>query len=175
MKEINKFNSTWSRTSLKTLRNGGSLIIFPACHVASINQDYGAYPSNVFDSPNSWQEGFLNLARFAKADIVFANVASVNSEAFYKNRKRFGGGELERVIWFFSEALAKKGQVIDVELSKPMNLEATYERLADVFKYPKETLIADQALTAELMRQYTYNLSVFEPQDLDTLDSPARR
>lgn len=173
--DINKFNSSWSRTSLKALRQGAALIIFPAGHVAGINQGAGQYPENIYDSPHSWQEGFLNLARFAKADIVFANIVSVNSEAFYKNRKRFGGGDLERVIWFFSEALAKKDQVMDIELSKPMDLDAIYDRLAEVFKYPKETLINDQALTAELMRQYTYNLSVFEPQTLDTLDSPLRK
>jgi hypothetical protein len=175
MAEIKAFNSTWSRTSLKALRGGGALIIFPAGHVAAINEGGGSYPTNVFDAPNSWQEGFLSLARIGKADIVFANVKSVNSESFYKNRKRFGGGDLERVIWFFSEALAKKDQVIDVELSKPMSLDEIYDKLAEVYGHPRETLEADPALAAELMRQYTYQLSVFSPQTLDTTDSPQRK
>jgi 1-acyl-sn-glycerol-3-phosphate acyltransferase len=175
MAEIKAFNSTWSRTSLKTLRSGGALIIFPAGHVAAINEGGEKYPSNVYDAPNSWQEGFLSLARLGKADIVFANVKSVNSESFYKNRKRFGGGDLERVIWFFSEALAKKGQEIDVELSKPMSLDEIYDKLAEVYGSTRETLEADPALTAELMRQYTYQLSVFSPQALDTKDAPQRR
>ncbi len=175
MAEINKFNSSWSRSSLRTLRSGGALIIFPAGHVASINPGIGTYPENVYDSPHSWQEGFLNLARIAKADIVFANVVSVNSQAFYEKRKRFGGGDLERVIWFFSEALAKKGQVIDVELSKPMSLDKIYEDLSQIFSQPVETLKSDPELTAELMRQFTYQLSIFSDQTLDTLDSPKQR
>lgn len=173
--EINKFNSSWSRVSLKALKNGGALIVFPAGHVASINSGDEVFPDNVYDAPNSWQEGFLNLARVAKADIVFANLMTVNSQAFYKKRKRFGGGDLERVIWFFSEALAKKGQVIDIELSEPLGLSETYERLSEAFNYSKETLLSDHALTAELMRQYTYNLSLFSPQTLDTLDSPQKK
>lgn len=175
MAELKAFNSTWSRTSLRVLRSGGAVIIFPAGHVAAINEDGGTYPDNVYDAPNSWQEGFLNLARFGNADIVFANVMSVNSEDFYKKRKRFGGGDLERVIWFFSEALAKKGQTIDIELSRPMSLNEVYDRLSEVFGYPRENLVSDQALTAELMRQYTYQLSMFSPQTLDTTDSPQRR
>lgn len=176
MAEINKFNSSWSRTSLKVLRNGGAAIIFPAGHVASINPGKQSYPENVYDAPNSWQEGFLNLARISKADIVFANVVSVNSQAFYEKRKRFGGGDLERVIWFFSEALAKKGQVIDVELSNPMTLEETYNALSKAYpSYTLEEIKANPSLTAELMRQYTYELSKHVPQTLDTLDSPARR
>ncbi len=117
----------------------------------------------------------MNLARIGNADIVFANVMSVNSQAFYKNRKRFGGGDLERVIWFFSEALAKKGRVIDVELSSPMSLNEVYDRLSEVYNVPRKTLVSDQALTTELMRQYTYQLSIVSPQILDTTDSPQRK
>jgi 1-acyl-sn-glycerol-3-phosphate acyltransferase len=174
MSEINKFNSSWSRPSLRVLRSGGALIIFPAGHVASINKNAGEYPESVFDAPDSWQEGFLNLAEFAKADIVFANIVSVNSKDFYEKRKRFGGGDLERVIWFFSEALAKKEQSIDVELSKPMSLDEVYEKLSQAFSYPKEKLMSDRALTAELMRQYTYRISEFFPQILDTTDLPKK-
>ncbi len=43
MSEIKAFNSSWSRTSLRVLRSGGALIIFPAGHVASINEG-GTYP-----------------------------------------------------------------------------------------------------------------------------------
>jgi len=174
MAEVKAFNSPWNRASLRVLKAGGALVIFPAGHVASINNDGGHYPGSVYDAPNSWQEGFLNLARLGKADIVFAHVDSVNSEAFYRKRKRFGGGDKERVIWFFSEALAKRGNAIDIYLSKPMSLEETYNTLAQNFGYVREALVADPALTTELMRQFTYNISKVFPQNLDTEDSPQK-
>ncbi len=169
---VKTFNKSWSRSSLRVLKNGGALIIFPAGHVASINEGAGSYPQNVFDAPDSWQEGFLNLARLGKADIVFANVASVNSEAFYRNRKRFGGGDKERVIWFFSEAIAKKDQFIDVYLSKPMSLEVIYEILSRRYGHSREHLEADPRLSAELMRRMTYDIAGWAPQELDAQDSP---
>lgn len=74
MQAVKAFNSSWTRTSIKTLKNNGALIIFPAGHVAAINDSEDHHPSNVFDSEGSWQDGFLKLARLGKADIVFANV-----------------------------------------------------------------------------------------------------
>lgn len=175
MAEVKAFNTTWSRPSLRVLKNGGALIIFPAGHVSSIVKGAGVYPNNVFDEPGSWQDGFLNLARLGKADIVFAHVDSVNSEAFYKNRKRFGGGDKERVIWFMSEAIAKKGQSIDVYLSKPMSLDAVYDTFVQKYGVTTEALKADPSLTAELMRQFTYDVSRSVPQELDTHDSPQKK
>ncbi len=174
MAEVKAFNSSWNRTSSRVLRAGGALIIFPAGHVASINNDGGHYPASVYDAPNSWQDGFLNLARLGKADIVFANVDSVNSEGFYRNRKRFGGGDKERVIWFFSEALAKKNKTIDIHLSKPMSPEEIYSSLSQSFGYSKEALVADPTLTTELMRQFSYSIPKLVPQNLDTEDSPQK-
>ena len=172
MAEVKAFNSAWNRVSIKELRKGGALIIFPAGHVASINGEAGRYPDDVYDAPNSWQEGFLSVARMGKADIVFANVGSVNSEAFYRNRKRFGGGDKERVIWFFSEALTKKGQTIDIHFSKPMKIDEVYTTLSQTFGFPKETLVSEPALTAELMRQLTYKIPELVPQTLDATNSP---
>jgi putative hemolysin len=174
MAEVKAFNAGWTRTSSRVLRNGGALIVFPAGHVASINDDGGKYPESVYDAPDSWQEGFLNLARLGKADLVFAKVDSVNSEAFYRDRKRFGGGDKERVIWFFSEALAKKDKTIDIGLSKPMSLDEVYEVLARNFGSSKEALVANPTLAAELMRKFTYRLTEFSPQTLETLDSPQK-
>ena len=158
---------------MRVLRLGGALIIFPAGHVASI-EDGGNYPESVYDAKNSWQDGFLNLARLGKAEIVFAHVDSVNSEAFYRKRKRFGGGDKERVIWFFSEALAKRDQTINVSLSDPMGIDAIYDHLSAAFGHSKEALAADPALTSELMRQFTYRISEFFPQTLDTKVSPQK-
>lgn len=172
MAQVKAFNSKWNRASFRVLKNGGALIIFPAGHVASINSDSGNYPASVYDAADSWQDGFLNLARLGKADIVFAHVDSVNSEAFYRNRKRFGGGDKERVIWFFSEALRKRGQNIDIRLSNPMSLDNIYSALAEIFGHSKEELSADSALTTELMRQFTYKLAELYPQTLDTKASP---
>ncbi len=171
---VKNFNKSWSRQSLKVLKAGGALIIFPAGHVASIDDSAGPYPASVFDSPGSWQEGYLNLARLGKAEIVFAHVDSVNSEAFYRKRKRFGGGDRERVIWFFSEALAKRNKSIDVYLSKPMSLETIYEELSQKYGVPRENLEADSQLSAELMRRYTYEVSKWVPQSLDTQDLPRK-
>lgn len=174
MAEVKAFNSAWSRASARVLRHGGALIIFPAGHVAAMNADGKSYPENVYDAANSWQDGFLNLVRLGKADIVFAKVDSVNSESFYRNRKRFGGGDKERVIWFFGEAVAKKGKSIDLQLSTPMSLEEIYSSLSKNFGYPRETLEADPKLTSELMRQFTYKIPELFPQALDTMDSPQR-
>jgi len=174
MAKVKSFNSAWTRTSARVLKGGGALIIFPAGHVASINNDGANYPANVYDEPNSWQDGFLSLARIGQADIVFANVDCVNREAFYRDRKRFGGGDKERVIWFFSEALAKKDKFIDVYLSKPMSLEETYNTLAQTFGVARETLDENPALAAELMRQFTYKISAFYPQALDVQRSPQK-
>ena len=175
MAEVKSFNSSWSRTSLRVLKSGGSLIIFPAGHVASINEGAGAYPGSVFDAANSWHDGFLNLARLAKADIVFAHVDSVNSEAFYRKRKRFGGGDKERVIWFFSETVAKKNKAIDVYLSEPMSLETIYNTFSQKYGYSREALESDSHLTAELFRQFTYGVSETTGQQLDTLASPLKK
>jgi putative hemolysin len=172
--EVKAFNSAWARTSARVLRAGGALIIFPAGHVASINNDGGSYPESVYDAPDSWQDGFLSLARLGKADIVFANVDSVNSEDFYRHRKRFGGDDKERVIWFFSEALAKKDKAININLSKPMSLEEIYNTLSRNFGYPRETLDGNPALTTELMRKFTYKIAELFPQKLDTQDSPQK-
>lgn len=174
MAEVKDFNTRWSRISIRALRSGGAHIIFPAGHVAAINNG-GTYPNDVYDAESSWQNGFLNLARLGKAEIVFANVNSVNNEAFYRNRKRFGGGDKERVIWFFSEALAKKGKSIDITFSKPMSLDDTYSTLSQTFGVAKAALSEDPALTAELMRQFTYKISELDPQTLDTHDSPQKR
>lgn len=174
MAEVKAFNSAWSRASARVLRHGGALIIFPAGHVAAMNADGNSYPDSVYDAANSWQDGFLNLVRLGKADIVFAKVDSVNSESFYRNRKRFGGGDKERVIWFFGEAVAKKGKSIDLQLSTPMSLEEIYSSLSKNFGYPRETLEADPKLTSELMRQFTYKIPELFPQALDTMDSPQR-
>ena len=170
--DINKFNTGWTRTSARVLRNGGALIVFPPGHVASMEGD-GPYPESVHDAANSWQEGFLNLARIGNADIVFAHVNSVNRKFFYRFRKFFGGGDKERVIWFFSEALAKNGQTIDVELSKPMTVDEIYQALSQTYGYSEDTLKANARLTAELMRQFTYNISAAFPQELDTKETPA--
>lgn len=172
MKEVTAFNSSWNKKAVRVLKNGGALIVFPLGHVAAINENAGKYPGNVFDSPNSWQDGFLSLAHLGKAKIVFAHVDSVNSEAFYRNRKRFGGGDKERIVWFFSEALAKRGQNIDVYLSRPMSLDEIYIALSQKYGHSEETLRGDSRLTAELMRQFTYQVSETFPQDLDTKDSP---
>lgn len=170
--DVKAFNTGWTRTSAKVLRAGGALVIFPAGHVASINDDGQSFPDNVYDSANSWQTGFLNLARLGKADIVFANVNSVNSQAFYTDRKRFGGGDKERVIWFFGEAVGKKGKTIDINLSKPMSMDQIYEALSQKFGKPRAALEADPDLTAELMRQFTYRITEAFPQALDTPDRP---
>lgn len=175
MAQVKAFNSGWSRTSIKALKNGGALIIFPAGHVAAINEDGNEYPNNVYDSSGSWMDSVLGLARLGKADIVFAHVQSVNSKSFYTDRKRFGGGDKERVIWFFSEAVSKKNQSIDVDLSDPMSLDAIYEALSQRFGHSRAALEADSALTAELMRLYTYEVSVLFPQELDAKKLPAKR
>jgi putative hemolysin len=172
--EIKSFNSRWNRTSIKTLKNGGAVIIFPAGHVASINKDGESYPNSVYDAPGSWQDSVLSLARLGNADIVFANIDSVNSQSFYDNRKRFGGGDKERVIWFFSEALAKKGKAIDVYLSDPMSIEAIYNFFPHHFNYSRAELEIDSALVIELMRRYTYEVPLLFPQELDTKDSPQK-
>lgn len=175
MAEVKSFNSGWIRKSLRVLKDGGALIVFPAGHVASMNNDGTSYPESVYDAPDSWQDSFLNLAELGRADLVFANVESVNSEAFYRDRKRFGGGDKERVIWFFSEALGKKGQSIDIKLSKPMSLDEIYNTFSQVFGRSRESLKADKALTSELMRQFTYRVSEFFPQTLDAKDSPVTK
>lgn len=174
MAEVKAFNSSWNRKSSRVLKAGGALIIFPAGHVASINNDGGNYPENVYDAPGSWQDGFLNLVRLGKADIVFAKVDSVNSEAFYRNRKRFGGGDKERVIWFFSEALAKKDKAIDIYLSKPMSVEEVYQRLSQNLGLSVESLVAEPSLATELMRKFTYQIPELFPQELDSIDSPQK-
>lgn len=71
MTEIKSFNSKWSRITLRELRKGASVIIFPAGQVASMNIEDKSYPHNIQDAPESWQTGLLNLARLGKADIVF--------------------------------------------------------------------------------------------------------
>jgi len=172
MGQAKAFNTSWTRTSLKVLKEGGAFIIFPAGHVAAMNHSAGEYPENIFDAANSWQDGFLKLARLGKADIVFANVKSVNGKSFYQNRKRFGGGDKERVIWFFGEALAKKSETIDVYLSKPMSLSQIYESFAKANGYSPAELETNSALTAELMRRFTYQLPQQLAQGLDTKDSP---
>lgn len=174
MNDVKAFNSSWSRTSLKVLKSGGALIIFPAGHVASIEQDGGKYPNNVYDSPGSWTDSVLDLARLGKADIVFAYVESVNSKSFYTDRKRFGGGDKERVIWFFSEAVAKKNQSIDIFLSEPMSFQAIQTTFAQTFESSRQSLEADPLLMAELMRRYTYKLKDLYPQRLDVKDLPQK-
>lgn len=172
--EVQAFNNTWSRKSIRALKAGGALIIFPAGHVASMNKESGAYPKNVFDAPGSWQEGVLTLARAGRADVVFAHIDSVNSEAFYKNRKRFGGGDRERVVWFMGEALGMREIGINVKLSDPMSVDAMYTALALHFGYKKEALEGDTKLTAELMRQYTYQVGRYHPQELNVTDRPQK-
>lgn len=171
MAAVKAFNAPWTRPALKNLKNNGALLIFPAGHVASMNPG-GRYPANVFDEENSWQEGFLSLARLGKADIVFAHVDAVNSEAFYRDRKRFGGGDKERVIWFFSEALAKAGQAVDVRFSQPMRLDDVYTSLSNTFGRSQSELHGDPKLTAELMRRFVYELPNIYPQTLDVTDLP---
>lgn len=171
--QVKAFNSSWTRNSFKVLREGGGAIIFPAGHVAAIEKDGGRYPESVYDAEGSWQEGFLGMARLGKADLVLAHVKSVNSEAFYRDRKRFGGGDKERVIWFFGEAIAKKGQVIDVAFSKPMGLEEVYDTLSSEFGKSRAELESDSALTAELMRRLTYRVEELYPQQFGPPDLPA--
>ncbi len=170
---MKEFNGKGAETALKVLRMGGALIVFPAGHVAGMNAG-AKYPANVYDEVNSWQSGFIQLARRAKADIVFANVDSVNSKAFYKYRKLFGGGDYERIIWFFSEAIAKKGKFIDVHFSKPMAVDEIYDNLSTQHPYSREELKKNADLTAELMRQFSYDVSKQFPQLLDTPDSPKK-
>lgn len=174
MAEVKTFNTSWSRTSLRVLKKGGALIVFPAGHVASMNAD-GEYPVNVYDEPDSWQDGFLNLARLGRADVVFAYVDSVNSEAFYRDRKRFGGGDKERVIWFSGEALAKKGEAVDVYLSKPMGLAEVYDSLSERYGLSRAFLEREPRFAAELMRRSTYSIRDWDPQPLDVTDSPRKK
>lgn len=174
MSDVKAFNSSWSRISLKVLKNGGALVIFPAGHVASIENDGTKYPDNVYDSPGSWTDSVLDLARLGKADIVFAYVDSVNSKSFYTDRKRFGGGDKERVIWFFSEAVAKKDQSLDVYLSDPMNLSTVHAALSLAFETSRQALESDSQLMAEHMRRFTYKLKELYPQRLDIKDLPQK-
>jgi putative hemolysin len=174
MAEVKAFNAKWSASATAVLRGNGALIVFPAGHVASINPGE-AYPEGVHDAKDSWQDGFLMLARRTKADIVFAHVDNVNSKAFYRHRKRFGGGDLERVVWFLKEALAKRGKSIDVYLSKPMSVDEVYDTLSARYLEPRETLKADSLKTAELMRRFTYVVKDHFPQELLAVDAPAKR
>lgn len=173
--DINYFNMRSSRVAIRVLRMGGSIVIFPAGHVASMEKDSRGYPHNVYDSPNSWNEGVLNLARMGEADLLFAHIDAVNSESFYKNRKRFGGGDKERVIWFLSETLAMSGKSLDVRLSDPMNLETMYETLSGEYGYEVGHLKNDLKLTAELMRRFTYKVAENYPQKLDTEKFPIKK
>jgi putative hemolysin len=172
--EIKSFNSKWSRVTLKELKKGASVIIFPAGQVAGMNADKKTYPHNIQDTPGSWQNGLLNLAKLGRADIVFAQIDSVNSRAFYQKRKRFGGGDKERVVWFFSEALAKKDQTIDVYLSDPLSLDSVYQALSQTFEVPEAELQSNDQLATELMRTLTHDVNSHFPQDLDHIESPRR-
>ncbi|NQZ00614.1 MAG: hypothetical protein HRT45_08100 [Bdellovibrionales bacterium] len=190
MAELKAFNSGWSRKAAKALKQNGLLVIFPAGQVASIDKDsQHEYPNSVYDAEGSWQEAVINLARLGKADIVFAHVDSVNSEDFYLKRKRFGGGDKERVIWFFSEALAKSGTAVDVFLSDPVSIHDLHSTLARQFVTLDEQtedqdqaieeltaqLKGDQQRTAKLMRLYTYLVQDLYPQELDAIESPERQ
>jgi hypothetical protein len=170
--EFRKFNKRWNLTTLRALKRGALVIIFPAGHVAGINTGSGPYPENVFDAPGSWQKGTLNLARMAGADIVFAQIASVNSRAFYKYRKMFGGKDKERVIWFFSEAIRKSGKAIDVYLSEPLSLDGVYQNLSRTYGIAEEDLRANEDMATELMRQYTHSVDHHYPQELNLTESP---
>lgn len=172
--QVNAFNSSWSRTALKVLRSGGALIIFPAGHVSAMERDGQSYPDNVYDAPGSWMDGVIHLARIGKADIVFAHIDSVNSENFYRNRKRFGGGDKERIVWFFSEALAKRREGIKVYLSDPMNLSAIYQTFSAKFGVGREEIEKDPALMSELMRQFTYQVKDHFTQNPSTGDRPSK-
>lgn len=167
--EANHFNAESRKKALANLRSAGAVIAFPAGHVAPLVKGT-AYPGGVMD--DSWQEGFLLIARRSKAQIVFANVDAVNSEAFYRNRKRFGGGDQERVFWFLSEAVAKRGQTIDVHLSRPMDLDEVYGMLADKYGDSIGLLKADHKSTAERMRQWVYAMVEDGAPALDTVEKP---
>ena len=98
----------------------------------------------------------------------------MNNKSFYEKRKRFGGRDKERVIWFFSEAIAKKGKAIDVFLSEPMSLETIYDSLSKKYNYSESELRDKPDLTVELMRQYTHGLPMLYPQELDAKASPSK-
>lgn len=169
--DFNYFNMKWARSGIRVLRLGGAVIIFPAGHISTINKDGSSYPKNVYDAPDSWMTGILDIARMGgNADIVFAHVDSVNSEEFYNNRRRYGGGDKERVIWLLKETQAKASQSVDVQFSDPMSLNDLYETLALRFGLSRKQLEADPKLTVELMRQYTYKVPEYFPQILDTTD-----
>ena len=173
--KIKAFNSQWSRTTLRALKSErASVIVFPAGQVAGMNVENESYPNNIQDAQGSWQNGLLNLAKLGKADIVFAHIDSVNSKAFYKYRKVFGGGDKERVVWFFSEALAKKDKSIDVYLSDPLSLSSVYQTLSQAFGVPEAELKDDDKLATELMRRLTHDLNTHFPQDLDHTESPRK-
>lgn len=139
-----------------------------------MNAPNETYPHNIQDAPGSWQNGILDFAKLGRADVVFAHIDSVNSHAFYKNRKRFGGGDKERVVWFFSEALAKKDQSIDVYLSDPLSLNDVYQTLSGAFGVPEGEIQSDNQLATELMRQLTHDLGRHFPQELNLTETPRR-
>lgn len=174
MSEIKAFNSKWSRVTLRALQKGASVIIFPAGQVANIKLNDKSYPHNIQDAPESWQNGVLNLAKLGRADVVFAKIDAVNSQSFYKNRKRFGGADKERVIWFFSEALAKKDKTIDVYLSDPLSLTSVYEKLSQVFGIPEVEIQSNDGLATELMRRLTHDINIHFPQALNDTHSPRK-
>ncbi|NQZ18556.1 MAG: hypothetical protein HRT44_04770 [Bdellovibrionales bacterium] len=155
MADVKSFNKQWNMTTIRSLRQDRStLIIFPAGQVAGMNRGELSYPRNVYDAQGSWKTGVLELARMGRADIAFAKIDSVNSEAFYQNRKRFGGGDKERVIWFFSEALAKRDQAIDVYLSDVMSLETVHQTLSEAYGVPKTEIQGDSQMATEIHSGY---------------------
>ena len=175
MAAVKDFNSKWSKTTYKALKNGAAVIFFPAGQVAALHtDDRQEYPNNVYDAEGSWKPSVINLAKMIGADIVFAHVDSVNSENFYRNRKRFGGGDKERVIWFFSEAIKKSESSVDVFFSDPINIKDLYPKFSEYFGHSEEELNEDLGLMAELMRLYTYDVQNLYPQELDGMDAPER-
>ena len=182
---IQKVNAQSTRTALKVLRANGAIIIFPAGHVSSFVPGLGGYPNNVQDAPGSWMPSALALARIAKADIVFAHINTVNNKSFYENRKRFGGGNRERIIWFISEAVKLQNRGVNIALSTPMSLEQVVSELNERFKgqtilgtevddVSEATLKNQPEVVMEMMRRYTYQSTRFFPQQLDSRYLPQK-
>ena len=78
------------------------------------------------------------------------------------------------MVWFLSEAIAKKGKILDVYLSDPLSLEEMYETLSKTYNLSVEELKSNDDLTSELSRRFTYELSDHFPQELNYIDSPEK-
>ncbi len=104
-------NSRSLRASIKFLRQGGALVVFPAGEVSGLR----GLPPAISDS--SWNENLLRIAEISKARIVPAFVFGRNSALFQM------AGAVHpslRVLLLGRELLKKRGTTVKIAFANPV-------------------------------------------------------